>query len=67
MYNTIKRLAEDKGMSIAAVCKAAGVSESALSMMKARGGKMSIDSALKVARVLGVTVEELLERKETEE
>lgn len=61
MYDNIKRLANAQGMTIADVCRAAGVSESALSMLKKRGGSLSLDSAVKVARVLGVPVEALME------
>ena len=61
MYANIKRLANAQGMTIADVCRAAGISESALSMLKKRGGSLSLDSAVKVARVLGVPVEALME------
>lgn len=64
MYQTIKRIAEEQGKNIAWVAKECGISESALSMMKKRGGKMNIESAVKVAQVLGVTVEQLLEKGE---
>lgn len=61
MYANIKRLANAQGMTIADLCRAAGVSEAALSMLKKRGGSLSLDSAVKVARVLGVPVEALME------
>lgn len=61
MYENIKRLANAQGMTIADLCRESGVSESALSMLKKRGGSLSLDSAIKVARVLGVPVEALTE------
>lgn len=64
MYQAIKTIAEEQGKTIAQVAKESGVSESALSMMKKRGGKMSVENAAKIAKVLGVSVEELLEELE---
>lgn len=61
MYDNIKRLANAQGMTIADLCRAAGVSESALSMLKKRGGSLSLDSAIKIARVLGTTIEAIME------
>ena len=65
MYDTIKRLAAERDMTIAQVARESGVSESALSMMKKRGGKMNIESAVKIAKVLEVSVEELLAKEGT--
>lgn len=67
MYNIIKQLAEEQGKTISQVAREAGVSEAVMSMMKKRGGKLSIENAAKVARVLGVTVDRLLGEKEQEE
>ena len=64
MYDTIKRLAAERDMTIAQVARESGVSESALSMMKKRGGKMNVESAVKIAKVLEVSVEELLTKEE---
>ena len=66
MYANIKRLANAQGMTIADLCRAAGISEAALSMLKKRGGSLSLDSAVKVARVLGVPVEALMENADAE-
>lgn len=60
MYEIIKRLAEDRGMTIAQVARESGVSEAVLSMMKKRGNKLSIVNAVKVARVLNVDVNDLI-------
>lgn len=60
MYEIIKQLAEDRGMTIAQVARASGVSEAVLSMMKKRGSKLNIVNAVKVARVLNVDVNELV-------
>lgn len=64
MYEIIKRLAEDRGMTIAQLAKESGVSESVLSMMKKRGNKLSLVNAVKVARVLNVDVNELMVAEE---
>ena len=64
MYNIIKQLAEEQGKTVAQVSKESGVSEAVMSMMKKRGGKLSIENAAKVAGVLGVPVERLLGEKE---
>ena len=64
MYEIIKRLAEDRGMTIAQVARASGVSEATLSMMKKRGTKLSLVNAVKVARVLNVDVNELVEEED---
>lgn len=61
MYEIIKRLAEDRGMTLAQVARASGVNESILSMMKKRGTKLSVVNAVKIARVLNVDVNELVE------
>ena len=64
MYEIIKRLAEDRGMTIAQVARASGVSEAVLSMMKKRGSKLNIVNAVKVARVLNVDVNDLVNMEE---
>lgn len=64
MYEIIKRLAEDRGMTIAQVARASGVSEATLSMMKKRGTKLSLVNAVKVARVMNVDVNELVEEED---
>lgn len=64
MYEIIERLAEDRGMTIAQVARASGVSEATLSMMKKRGTKLSLVNAVKVARVLNVDVNELVEEED---
>ena len=64
MYEIIERLAEDRGMTIAQVARASGVSEATLSMMKKRGTRLSIVNAVKVARVLNVDVNELVEEED---
>lgn len=61
MYDTIKRMANALDMTIADLCRASGVTESVMSNLKRRGGSLSLDSAVKVARVLGVPVEALME------
>lgn len=64
MYEIIERLAEDRGMTIAQVARASGVSEATLSMMKKRGTRLSLVNAVKVARVLNVDVNELVEEED---
>lgn len=65
MYEIIKRLAEDRGMTLAQLARESGVSEAALSMMKKRGNKLNIVNAVKIARVLNVDVNDLV--SETDE
>lgn len=67
MYNIIKQLAEEQGKTVAQVARESGVSEAVLSMMKKRGGKLSIENAAKVAGVLNVPIDRLLGEKEAEE
>ena len=66
MYDTIKRMANALDMTIADLCRASGVTESTMSNLKRRGGSLSLDSAIKIARVLGVPVEALTENADAE-
>ena len=58
MYDIIKRLAEEKGLSIAALEKAAGLSNGTIGKWRTMGA--AVWSVKAVADVLGVTVDELL-------
>lgn len=60
MYEKIVALLKEKGLSIADLSRATGISESIFSNMKTRNGKLSIVNAAKVAAVLEVALEELL-------
>ena len=61
MYFKIKSLAEAQGKTIADVSRDSGVSEATLSMLRKRGGKLTVVNAAKVAKVLGVPIDALLE------
>lgn len=61
MYFKIKSLAEAQGKTIADVSRESGVSEATLSMLRKRGGKLTVVNAAKVAKVLGVPIDALLE------
>lgn len=59
MYEIYLRLLEERGVSTADVCKATGISQSAMSNWKKRRGKIGISTARKIANFFGVTVEYL--------
>ena len=61
MYFKIKSLAEAQGKTIADVSRESGVSEATLSMLRKRGGKLTVVNAAKVAQALGVPITALLE------
>lgn len=60
MYEKIVALLRDKGLSIADLSRATGITESVFSNLKNRGGKLSLENAAKVAAVLEAKIEELL-------
>ena len=62
LFNRIKDLCEDHGMSINALEKAAGLTRG--SFCKWDSSVPSVDKVAAVARVLGVTVDELLREPE---
>ena len=45
MYDKILKLAKDKGVTLADVSRATGITESAFSNMKSRGGAMTFENA----------------------
>lgn len=64
LYDKIKALAEERGMSIYRLEKEAEFSKS--SICKWNDNIPSVDKIQKVAKLLGVTVDSLLEEKEDE-
>lgn len=59
MYEVIKKLADDKGVTLADVSRATGVAETTLSNLKARGGSLSFANAALIAEYFGVPLERL--------
>lgn len=65
MYDTIKRHAEEKGLSIAALEKAAGLSNGIIGKWRESSKGITLQSVKAIAEVLGVTVDELVKEAET--
>lgn len=61
IYKNVERIAQEKGCSIFAVSEAAGLDRT--TVFKWRDKSPNVDSLLKVANVLGVSLDELI--KET--
>ena len=59
MYKKIEKYAKKKGMNINQVAKKSGVAQCLFANMKSRDGDLSFRNALKVAKVLGVKMEDL--------
>lgn len=66
MYDTIKRLAEDKGYSIAALEKAAGLSNGTIGKWRESAEGVRVSSIKALADVLEVSVDEIVNGKEAE-
>lgn len=60
MYERIEALVKERGMNMSALSRETGVAENIFSNLKSRGGNLSIDNALKVARFFGVRIEDLI-------
>ena len=60
MYNKCEKLLKAKGMTFADLSRATGIGENVFSNLKTRGGHLSLDNAVKVAKVLKVKVEDLI-------
>ena len=58
IYEQVKQRAEQKGITIAEVARQAGISPT--SVGKWRKSSPSIENVIRVARVLGCTVDELI-------
>lgn len=59
MYKKIEKYAKKKGMNINQVANKSGVAQCIFANMKRRDGDLSFRNALKVAKVLGVKMEDL--------
>lgn len=60
MYERFEKMRTDKGVTVADVSRATGITESTLSNWKKRGGKISIDNAVKLAKYFGTSVDALI-------
>lgn len=61
MYEKLKKLLQERGETVADMCRATGVPETTMSNLKRRGGNLSALNLVKVAHYLGVSVESLVE------
>lgn len=59
MYDVIKALADDKGVTFADISRATGIAETTLSNLKARNGSLSFANAALIAEYFGVPLERL--------
>lgn len=64
MYDTIKRLADEKGYSIAALEKAAGLSNGTIGKWRESAEGVRVSSIKALADVLEVSVDEIVNGKE---
>jgi transcriptional regulator with XRE-family HTH domain len=60
IYNNVVQLANDKGMNIAQLEKKAGIANGTIGKWKNENNKPLVDTVVKVARALGVTVNRLI-------
>lgn len=61
LYETIKRLCDERGLTIARMCTEAGISKGILTDLKmGRKNTLSGNTLSKIAAVLGVSVDRLL-------
>lgn len=60
MYEKIVALLKEKGLTVADLARATGISDSIFSNMKNRDGRLSLENAAKVAAALEIKIEELL-------
>lgn len=60
MYERFEKMRTDKGVTVADVSRATGITESTLSNWKKRGGNISIDNAVKLAKYFGTSVDALI-------
>lgn len=61
VYENIKKLCSEKGISIAAVEKEAGIGNGVIGGW--REGSPRVDSLMKVANVLGTSLDELVKKE----
>lgn len=66
MYNTIKRMADERGMSIMALEKAAGLSNGTIGKWRDNRGGITITSIERLAKVLDVSIDELINSAQQE-
>lgn len=66
MYEIFRKLLASKGLSVADVSKATGISQSTLSNWKKRNNMISMGNAEKIADFLGVSVDYLMGRERPE-
>lgn len=61
MYSTIAKILEAKKMTFADLSKLSGVAGNVFSNLKARGGNLSAENMVKVAKALNIPMELLFE------
>lgn len=68
LYENIRSLCEEKGITVSAMCNMARISKSTMSNLKnGRTDFLNITTATKIAHVLGVTTDDVLHGKYIEE
>lgn len=66
LYENIKMLCNESGLSVSAMCEKAGISKSIMSNLNnGRSDSISAKTAAKIAAVLGVPVDDVLHGRET--
>ena len=64
MYEKLQKLLAEREKTFADLSRATGIVESTFANCKRRGTNLSIKNAVKVAKFLGVSVDELIGEKE---
>ena len=63
MYETFKRLLEERNLTSYQVSKDVGISQATLSDWKLGKSKPKVDKLIKIARYFGVPLEEFIEKE----
>lgn len=61
MYEKIRKLLEERGETFADLSRATGILQSTLSVGKKRNSDMSLRTAVKIAKYLGISLDDLVE------
>ena len=65
LYNRIERMCKERGTNITALCRDAKVARASLSELKAgRTKTLTLETGAKLASVLGISVDELMDRRD---
>lgn len=64
MFERIRELCEAKGLTVSELCEKAGIGQSTISNLKARGGALSVGTLQSIAKVLDCTIDDLVPSEE---